>query len=235
MSVYNAWPALLTAATEISIAAWILRGTGDRGLRYHLAALLGLLAGYQVIETVVCSMPQEGYLPRLAFAWIGWLPPVGIALLVRLARPVSTWPRQVSQVGLALAGLWTAFLLAVPGTVHLTVCETVFARYETPVPWVFAAYGAWYDLGLAAILFGGLRAVAHCTDPLRRALMADFVTGNLAFILASLCAMVAMGPNQGASPSILCHFALFLAVAIGVMGARLEGVQIPQRLRNAFT
>lgn len=225
--MYNAWPALLTASVEVGIAAWILRGTTDRGLRYHLAALLVLLAGYQVLETFVCAMPTEGRLPRLAFAWIVWLPPVGVSLLVRLARPMAAWPRQLSQAYLAMAGMWTAALLAIPGTIHLTVCDTVFARYHSDPGLVYVAYGLFYDVGLAAIVFGGLRAVAVCTDPLRRTLMADFVTGNLAFILSALCAMLAMPQADGVAPSVLCHLALFLAVAIGVMGTRLtpDGVR----------
>jgi len=230
--VYNAWPALFTASVEIGIAVWILRGTFEKALRMHLAAILFLLAGYQVLETVVCAMPQEGYLPRLAFAWIVWLPPAGIALLVRLAQPTSAWPRQASQVGLALAGVWSATLLAVPNTIQLSACETVFARYHSDVSPLYVAYGAFYDLGLAIIVFAGLRAVATCTDPLRRALLADFVTGNLAFILGALCVMVTMADSGGMSASVLCHFALALGVSIGVMGLRLSTAQETQPVRR---
>lgn len=228
MNAYNAWPALLTATFEICLAIWILRAAFEKGLRYHLAALLMFLAGYQIMETFICAMPQEGSLPRLAFAWIVWLPPVGVALLVRLAQPISALPRQLSQAYLAVAGLWSAVLLAVPNTMRLTVCDTVFARYESDVSLFYAFYGLFYDIGLAVIVFGGLRAAATTRDPLNRALIADFVTGNLAFIMGALCVMVTMSHSDGSSPSVMCHLALFLAMAIGVMGMRLTAKRAVQ-------
>jgi hypothetical protein len=113
-------------------------------------------------------------------------------------------------------------VLAVPEFISTTVCEAVFAKYRTAQPLLYNLYGIYYDFGLMTLLFGGTWAAAKCANPLKRALIADFVTGNLAFVLLALMTMLAISGTAGASPSILCHTAILLAFSIAHMGLRLN-------------
>ncbi len=94
---YSPVLAMVTAAFEIAAAVWVLRGPGRRAILRTTAAILVFLAGYQIVEVAICSAaPGYGFLPRLAFMVVSWLPPLGIllvALLLGPARPSGAWVR----------------------------------------------------------------------------------------------------------------------------------------------
>lgn len=220
---YSPALSLATGLFEVSVAAWILRRQDDRPLRVHLSALLLLLAGYQFLEAFICTGGGGGgYLSRVAFADVVWLPPVGISLLVLLRRPESRWPRQTARIFLGGAGLWTLIALSTPQFTTRTVCDVVFATYTHGIPWLYEGYAAFYDLGLMVLVFGGLAATATCRDHRRRVLLGAFTAGNTAFILAGLLIIHTFPSADGAAPSILCHTAISLAVSIAWMGWRLD-------------
>jgi hypothetical protein len=222
---YSPTLSVFTAAFELILAVWIWRGGGERAIKRPLVLMLGLLAGYQLLEVLVCQSGGSPMLSRLAFADIVWLPPVGIWLIVRLAQPASPWPARVAKALLGLTGAWTLAVLTVPDFLTVTVCQAVFATYHTDLPLMYDLYGVFYDLGLMGLVFSGLAAAAFCEDAHRRRLIATFVAGNLAFILAALMTMVTVPATRGASPSILCHYALSLAAAMGWMGWRIRGLE----------
>ncbi len=219
---YSPMLSLATGLFEVGAATWILRGDNERPLRRLLAILLGLLAGYQFLEWQVCSSPGSTLLARLAFADIVWLPPVGLYLIVTLAQPKRAWVRKAAWGFLGGAAVWTVAVLTVPDFLSTTVCKAVFATYKTRLPLMYSLYGLFYDIGLMALLFGGLLAASKCENERNRAMISDFVLGNLAFGLAALMTMVAFPVTRGSSPSILCHYALMLALAIAHMGYRLR-------------
>ena len=219
---YSPTLSLFTAAFELILAVWIARGGGERVVKRALILMLALLAGYQLLEVLVCQSGGSPMLSRLAFADIVWLPPLGIWLIVRLARPASPWPRRAALATLGLAGAWSVAALTVPDFLTVTVCQAAFATYHTDLPLMYDLYGLFYDLGLMGLVFGGLAALVYCEDNARRRLIATFVAGNLAFILAALTTMLTVPATRGASPSILCHYALSLAAAMGWMGWRIQ-------------
>src|SRR5512136_1228108 len=81
---------IATAAFEILVALWALTGPGRRDIVRITSAVLLLLAGYQLTEVLICAAdPAYGFLPRLAFIDVTWLPPLGLLLCSRLFAPRS--------------------------------------------------------------------------------------------------------------------------------------------------
>lgn len=62
-------------------AVWVPSGPDRKAILRTTAVILLFLAGYQIVEVGICSVaPGYGFLPRLAFMVVTWLPPIGIPL-----------------------------------------------------------------------------------------------------------------------------------------------------------
>ncbi len=222
---YLPFLALATAAFELGGAIFVLRRPGPLRLRAVVALLLVLLAGYQLLEVVVCGGAPGSMAARLAHLDITFLPPVGVLLAVMLYQPRARWPWVGAWTLLGLAALTGVAAALSPGLGGVTSCELVVAFYAYEWDAALYAWGGLYDLGMLAMGFTPAAAVIHCQDPARRAMLGDLLYGTLGFLLPSLVVIVAMqgtGGAKGGAPSILCHFALILAIFLVRLGRRLE-------------
>jgi hypothetical protein len=206
----------VTGSVEILAAAWAFSQRRNHPVVPFAAALLAVLGIYQFLEVFVCASPDATVLARLAFADVAWLPPLGIWMVVTLSSPRGSWPWRGAMFFLALAVVFTLGSLFVPGFVNTTTCQVVFARYIPADGAVlyFKAYGLYYDVGLATMVFGTVWALATTDHPLHRRLLADFLTGSLLFILGALATMLAFTDFVRHVPSVMCHLALLLAVML---------------------
>ncbi|PKN54291.1 MAG: hypothetical protein CVU56_27360 [Deltaproteobacteria bacterium HGW-Deltaproteobacteria-14] len=211
MSTYSPALSIATAAFELGAAAWALRGPGRPEVLRPLALLLVLLAGYQVAEVFVCAAPHDVFWARVAFADVVWLPPVGWLLLLRLARPERRRWGHLTAGAFAIAGFFTVWVFADPRFVTGSVCQAVFASYTHPTL-ALEAYGAFYHLGLWGMIGGGIAALVHLDGPRERAHVADFLAGTVTFVVLALTTEVVYAPARDATPSIMCHYALALAI-----------------------
>jgi hypothetical protein len=209
---YSPGLAIATAAFEIAVAVWALRGPGNRSIVRTTAGILALLASYQVIEVGVCAnSAAAGFLPRLAFIAVAWLPPIGLLLIAKLLRPRSRLAYGNSYAMLAAAAGIVVWIALDRGFVSASVCDTLFASYTNPMP-RFTLYAGFYWLGLLGMIVHSGYGVRTCPDPHRRRLLFQDFAGTVAFILPSLAVSRYMVPTEGALPSVMCHFALILAV-----------------------
>jgi len=88
---YDPLLSLATASFEIMATIWALRGPGRRAIVRPASTILVLLAGYQILEVVLCSgSTASGPLSQLAFINVTWLPPTGVLLATRLSSPGMT-------------------------------------------------------------------------------------------------------------------------------------------------
>ncbi len=209
---------------EILAAAWAFSRRRRHPVVPVAAALLAVLGGYQILEVFVCASPDATFLARLAFADVAWLPPLGIWLVVTLAYPRGSWPWRAAMAFLGLAGFFTLWSLLVPGFVATTTCQVVFARYfpGESADVYYKAYGAYYDVSLVVMVFGTIRAMADSADPLHRRMLGDFLTGSLLFIIGALALMATFAAFTRHTPSVMCHFALLLAVFLVRMVWRIR-------------
>ncbi len=211
---YSPLLSLATAAYEIALAARALRSPGRPAVRRPIAALLLLLAGYQLLEAVACGRTAEAIWVRLAYADVVWLPPLSLWLLVRYTRP-APWARRLVLGSFGAAAGLVVLVFALPDFVTGTVCQAVVATYGRGTPW-FHLYGGLYELGLFTTVFWGIAALARLGDPTARAHVADLVAGTAAFmLLAFLTQVVASRWIDPSLPSLMCHYALVLAVLLG--------------------
>ncbi len=209
---YSPGLSIATATFEITVAIWALRGPGNRSIIRTTAAILLFLAGYQIFEVGICAnSAASGFLPRLAFIDVAWLPPLGLLLIAKLQRPRSrlTYGNAYAMFAAALGiVVWIALD---GGFVSSSVCNTLFARYTNPMP-RFTIYAGFYWLGLLGMIVHSGYGVRTCSDPHRRRLLFQVFAGTLAFLIPSLVVSSYLAPAEGALPSVMCHFALIFAV-----------------------
>jgi hypothetical protein len=226
MSEYSPIPAILTAVFETAAAVWTFAGRGRKKIILPCGVILLLLAGYQVSETIACSMAGGAPAARIGFLDILWLPALGVFLVLKLSNlPEKTVIAAASMIFAAAAAM-AVWILLEPNFVNVSVCRVVFAKYTAARP-VYLAFGIYYQFGLASMLIGSAAVMAGLEDGVRRRHLADILMGTLCFVLPSLLIEISVPGTDGAMPSIMCHFALIFALFL----ARL--VQREQRAMKA--
>ena len=234
---YSPVLAIATAAFEVLVVGWAfatrLRAKPS-GVVATTGTILLLLAGYQIAEVAICAdVSASGFLPRLAFIIVTWLPPLGLLLIAQLRRPRSG-PTYWSAYGMLAAAAGIVVWIAVDRSfATASVCNAVYARYAHAMP-RFLAYSSFYWLGLAGMALLSGRGAMTCRDPRRRRQLVLLFAGTLAFVLPSIALSWLVPATRGALPSILCHFALLLAAFLARL-VYLEGKPAPSRAEAVTT
>lgn len=206
------WLSLATAAFEIGAAVWVLRGPGRTAVVRLTALLLVVLAGYQLAEVWVCADPDALVRARLAFCDIVWLPTIGLSLLCAYRGGPSDRVRWLLRACYAYCGVLCVWVLVDPSFVSGTVCSTILATFSHDATLFHIAYGAFYEAGLLALLLGAAVVMRGCEDPVQRAQVADLQMGTLAFVVPAFLTQIVWKTLDPALPSLMCHYALLLAV-----------------------
>ena len=210
---YSPVLSMLTAAFEISVAVWALSGSGRKPIIRTMTAILFLLAGYQILEMLICSSPSaSGVLPRLAFIDVSWLPPMGLLLIAQFPAGRSRVAYRYAQLMFSLALAFSAWIAFDRSFATDPVCRVVLAQYShSAMPYL--AYGTFYWLGLAGMVFLSAygAAVSNASDQRRSFLY--ILGGTLGFIIPSLLTAW-LAPPDGAFASLMCHYALVFAIAL---------------------
>jgi len=207
---YSPALSLITAAAEILLAVVALRSDGRRRVLRPVAALLFMLAGYQLIEALVCTRPEDLLFARLAFCDVVWLPPLGQWVVLSCGPPAPRWVRRIVGGFFAGGAVLCVWVLADQSFVVGTVCSTVFATYEHGTPF-HHVYGAYYHVGLGGMIVGAAYAMVHSTDAGDRLNLADLQIGTLGFMVPALVTQLTWKAMDPSLPSIMCHYAVVLA------------------------
>jgi hypothetical protein len=216
---YSPILAVATAGFEIAVAGWALtlvraKERGRRVVSLTTGTILLLLAGYQLTEVAICAdVGAAGFLPRFAFIIVTWLPALGLLLIAFLHRPRSRFLYGSAWAMLAVSAAIVAWIALDRSFASASVCNAVYARYAHAQP-RFQFYAFYYWAGLLGMIVLSGYAIRRSEDPRRRRLLAHVEMGTLGFVLPSLVLSYFVPAMQDALPSILCHFALFLAVAL---------------------
>ena len=211
---YSPILSIITALFEISVAIWALIGSGRKKIIYASSTLLLLLAAYQILEVVICTAPQSSiFFSRLAFIIIAWLPPAAVLLIALLFPTKKKAVYWFTCLTFTLALFISIWLLIDKSFVTGSVCSIIFARYSNPMP-QYLVYAGFYHLGMLGMLFLSVHGVIICKDHKQRLLLGQMLMGSLAFILPSLITVIAVPYTKGALPSVMCHYALLLAIFI---------------------
>jgi len=218
--LYSPWLGSITAFLEVGAAIWILRQpTGRPELLRPLTAMLLLLAGYQILEVMICNpglLQHQPVLSRMAFLDVTWLPPVGFYLLTQICgthfgKGWSRWMPRFAKLSFGIAALSSFWIIVDTRFVTGTICEFMYARYTHIEPYIHF-YGAWYELTQMTSIFIPAFLVARCTDVRIRQDLSDLQLGALLYIIPALFLGAVLPDRMNmALPSVMCHFAIFMA------------------------
>lgn len=240
---YSPVLAVATAAFEIIVAGWAFtlskakrlasRGgrAGDRTIARTTGVILLLLAGYQLTEVAICAdAGAAGFLPRFAFIIVTWLPALGLLLIALLHRPRSRSLFACAIAMLTISAGIVAWIALDRSFATASVCNAVFARYAHAHP-RFQLYAGYYWLGLLGMAALSAYGALKSGDPHRRRLLSHVHVGTIGFVIPSIVTSLFVPAARSALPSVMCHFALILAVLLvrmlwvlrtGLEGERLE-------------
>jgi hypothetical protein len=210
---YNPILSIATATLEVGAAVWALRGPGRKPIIHTVSAILFFLAGYQITEAIFCtgSPVTLGVLPRLAFMVVAWLPPTGLLLVARLYPTKTHNLYYYAYAMFIFCGVLVASIAVDKAFVTTSVCEIVFATYTNPTP-LYQTYGIFYQAGLFSMLLLSAYGVTICKDDHQRLLLGQVLLGSIAFIFPALVTVAVLPIADNALPSIMCHFAMLLAL-----------------------
>jgi hypothetical protein len=231
---YSPTLALCTAAFEITVAVLAFRSPGSRPILRTTGGILLLLAGYQLLEVFLCGHPESSLGARLAFADVIWLPPMGVLLILELAAPTHRVLRRLVGSLFVVAAFLATWILLDPGFVRLTICQAVIATYHSASP-LYTFYGAFYQLGLFAMMLGAAFGLVHCEDKGLRRHLADVQAGTIGFVVPALLLEVVRPEFSGSMPSVMCHFALVLAIFLARLVLREKRAAVGSLVPDRFS
>lgn len=216
---YSPLLAIVTGIFEFGAAIFAFVSVGRKHILYPVGLILLLLAGYQFSEVAVCSQPENLIFARVAFFNITWLPVLGILLVYRLSDPKHKWLKSIPIFYFAAGLVFSFWILMDSSSITKSVCHIVIARYTTLNPFE-TAFGAFFQLGLAITIFWAAAGMVYAQDSVSRKHLANLQTGILGFVLPSFIVRLLVSEPGGLLPSVMCHFALILAISLCALVVR---------------
>ena len=210
---YSPLLAVVTGVLEFSAAAYVFLSPGRKRILYPAGLLLLLLAGYQFSEVAVCANPGRLLFSQIAYFDITWLPPVGLWLGLQLCQPQKRWMKIVPLAFFAAGLIFSVWLMVDPNCVTRSVCDLVLARYTTNNPF-HIAYVIYYQSGLLMMIFGAAAGMAYTGDAVLRKHLLNLQAGVLGFLFPSIAFRILVPDSAELETSVMCHFALILAVSL---------------------
>ncbi len=212
---YSPLLAVLTGLLEFGAGIWVFLGLrfGRKRILLPQAIIFILLAGYQFAEVAVCGHSENRIWTQLAFFDITWLPPLGLWLCARLSAPRNRWLRTAAFFDFALAFAFSVWIFVDPQPITRSVCQLVVARYF-PTAAFDIAFALFYQISLLATIFGAAAGMASAEDRVLRKHLANLQTGLLGFLLPALAVRILVTEADGLMPSVMCHFAIVLAISL---------------------
>jgi len=212
-------PAVMVATMviELALAAWVIVRYASRTPQRLIVAMLVLLAAFQYAEFNICANTGIGLMwPRLGYDFITFLPPLGIHLATRLRRE--------ERSGLVMASYGAAAVFAAtftfgPSSIESGVCGGNYVILMLQ-PYLSHLYGVFY-FGLELVaLWLAFTTVRHSTAKLRLALR-WLGLAYLTMIVPTAIVYLVLPATKVAIPSIMCGFAVVLALIVGLRVAPL--------------
>lgn len=204
---------IATFVIELGLAVYTL-------LRYKASAvtrlaviLLVALSGFQLAEFMVCqNIGSAEFWSRAGFVAITILPPVGLHLLHVITKSKQRWiPWPGYLVGAAFVaffGFWSDSIVG-----NQCMGNYVIFQVAENAGGLYAAY--YYGLLVASLLLGWRHLRQKHDKKTRRAISALMV-GYAIFLIPTTAAVVANPEALTAIPSIMCGFAVLLAIVLGL-------------------
>lgn len=207
---YSPILAIVTGSLEIAAAVFFIikirKNINSSGL---IIIILFLLAGYQILEALNCSSMFYGRLTRLAFTDITWLPAISLFYIAKQQKKQMF--RNISYIYLIMALLFSIWYMLITESLALSHCRNVIALYYTHNP-MYAIYSIYYQSGLLLMILIPAIVTSTLSDVKHQKNLRDFQIGVIAFVIPSIITGLITWIHPHSMPSIMCHFAVLLAV-----------------------
>lgn len=209
---------IATFAIEIFLALYIL-------FRYHLTATVKLivlalasLALFQLAEYNVCGGASSVW-ARVGYVAITALPVLGIHLMTHFTGRKLNY---VGKTAYASMGFLMAYFLISPSAFTGYQCTGNYVIFQltSTMTSVYMLY--YYGWLLAAIAMGIKYIFKPLTTKRQKSLIKALILGYAVFIIPTAL-VITLNPTAASGiPSIMCGFAVFFAVILGVKIAPLS-------------
>ena len=209
---------LATLFIEIVAAVWVLWKYRRTQTSLLIVAVLTLLAVFQFAEYMICEgawlLSSLGW-ARVGFASISFLPALGMHLAMHLRSKVS---RAGVMSGYIIAGAFAAFFLTVGNGVTASVCGgnyvIVHFMEHMSYPYIVFYYG-WTTVAMVYSFYwaGRMRSKKRAQS------LRWLAAGYASFLVPTTAVNVIHPATLPAIPSIMCGFAVFLALILLVFVA----------------
>lgn len=215
---------IATFLIEIALAAWIIWRYKLNDVTRLATAILVSLAVFQLAEYNVCEgsfgIDSLGW-SRLGYIAITLLPPLGLHLATKIAgRP----QRGLVTAAYISAGVFAAFFGFSGYGITAGACTGNYVIFET-APGSTLLYSIYYYGWLLLGVFFALSQATQVTSRYRANALRALAIGYLAFMVPTTVANIALPETIAAIPSIMCGFAIILALV-------LAGEVLPQYFRQ---
>lgn len=204
---------IATFAIEIALAIWVTWRYKMSAVTRVSAGILCCLALFQLAEYNVCegSFGLDGQAwSRLGFVAITALPPLGIHLASRLAhRKDFTLLTAAYGSGIAFA----AYFMFSSFGAQESVCAGNYVIFHIS-PQMALLYGAYYYGWLAVGVIYATTQAQRSKKPNVSAALTWLMRGYLLFMIPTIVVNFLDPATLGAIPSIMCGFAVALALIV---------------------
>ena len=202
---------LLLACIEVVLLVNLVIFADKNKLNVLVFAIILLLAGYQVIEYLICGIEIESSrMAYTAFAVISSLPPLSLLLVLTYLK-IRFKPAPLIFLP---AILFVIYYASVINEFAVVKCSVLYASYNYPLG---TLYGAFYYIPILISFFLLYRNINNRDFPVKQTRL--LITGHYFIIIpviASFTLLLLNLPGLVHSiESILCKFAFGYAVALG--------------------
>ncbi len=213
---------LIFFGIELAILIVVIIFNRDHPHFWEIVALLALLQLYQLSEFLVCIGVNAGLITRIGFVVITFLPPVGYFLCTRVVK----WKFPDYWFGFAIALAFSVYFIYETSSVTFGECNPFFATYESTGTITIGEGVKAYDLRISvlygifyhgSLLYSIWFLVEHLIwgkDKIENKYAVIVLIGFLAFMIPMLLMVIIWPQYAVAVASILCKYALILAVTL---------------------
>lgn len=195
---------IATFIVEILLAIYTLVRYKMTSFSQSVAAMVLLLAGFQLTEYQICTDSTFLFWPVLGFTMITALPVLGLRLI-----SLVTGKKHFLNIGYLSMLAFIIFFIFYPQTNQSVVCGgnyLIFGTSEGAALIYAIYYSIFVFLGIGEI-------IAHKRKETR--IISDWIlAGYLSFILPTAIVYLMSPAARQAVPSIMCGFAIFFAFVL---------------------
>ncbi len=225
MEQWNGIVSLLLACIEIILLVNVLIFTKPDKFINIAAVMILLLAGYQLMEFLMCHVElQQPVFPYFAFVIISFLPPLNLLLTLSLTRnltpALTSWSIFIPPIFFSIY-----YTFVIPEFI-VTSCTVLYATYHYPLG---ELYGFFYYLPILISIIILVLFVKKEIDRKKKLVGKVLLIGAIFISIPPVLGFILMFAGSysliSAMESIMCKFAFVYAMCLGFVCIYNSGKQ----------